>query len=400
MLAAMWSVKFSVDAMKITDIQSTICQYDMEEELGFSQAYYNKRTLHLVRVQTDEGLTGIGEVFGAGNFAFANRAIIQHVIKPLLVGRNPLDIGVLWHEVYNALRDHGQKGLPIQCLSGIDIALCDILGKTTGLPLYQLLGGAVRKSFVVYGYGMMFRKRDDLPQIYEEEAASIAEMGFTATKMKIGMGVERDIELAAAVRRGVGDKMKCMADANHAYAVGEAIQVGLGLRDLGFYWFEEPVMPEDYEGYREVRAALPGINIAGGEAEFTRYGHRELIQRRCVDILQPEVASTGGISEFMKILTLANTFGIPVVPHVWGSDVLIAVDMHLVSVLPDIPGGLFQFEPMLEYDTTPNRFREELLTEPLNIKKQVKDSGGYARVLEKPGIGIELNEDFIRRYQV
>jgi len=385
--------------MKITDVRSTICQHDLQEQLGFSQAYYDKRTVHLVRVETDEGLTGIGEVFGAGNFAFANRAILQHVLKPLLLGRNPLDIGVLWHEVYNALRDHGQKGLPIQCLSGIDIALWDILGKATNLPLYQLLGGAVRKSFTVYGYGMMFRRRPDLAAIYHDEAAAIVQMGFRATKMKIGMGIGKDLELAAAVREGAGARTKVMADANHAYAVGEAIRLGQGLRDLEFYWFEEPIMPEDYEGYREVRAALPGLNIAAGEAEFTRYGHRELISRRCVDILQPEVASTGGISEFMKIAALANSFGIPVIPHVWGSDVLIAVDMHLVSVLPDIPGGLFQFEPMLEYDTTPNLFREHLLTEPLNIKQQVATRGGQATVPEGPGIGIQLNEDFIRRYE-
>lgn len=397
----MWGVQPTTSSppMKITNLESIILQCDMAEELGFSQGFYNKRTVHLLRVHTDEGLVGLGEVFGAGPFAFANRAIIEHVLAPLLIGRNPLDIGVLWHQIYNALRDHGQKGLPIQCLSGIDIALWDLLGKATQLPLYQLLGGAVRKSILVYGYGMMFRRRDDLANVFRDEAARIVDMGFRATKMKIGMGVQKDTQLAAAVRQGAGAGFKIMADANHAYAVGEAIQIGQALRDLGFYWFEEPVMPEDYEGYKQVRAALPGLNIAAGEAEFTRYGHRELVARRCVDILQPEVASTGGISEFMKIAALANTFGIPVVPHVWGSDVLVAVDMHLVATLPDIPGGLFQFEPMLEYDTTPNPFREHLLVEPLGIKQQVQATGGYVSVLEKPGIGVELNAELIERYR-
>ena len=386
--------------MQITDIESIILQHDMENELGFAQGYYNKRTAHLVKVHTSEGVTGIGEIFGAGNFAFANQAILNHVLKPLVVGRNPLDINVIWHEVYNAVRDHGQKGLPICCLSGIDIALWDIFGKVSSLPLYQLLGGKARDQFVAYGYGMMFRKCDDLPAIFEDEVARIVEMGFTASKMKIGMGVEKDKELAAAVRRGAGDGFKLMADANHAYTVGEAIQLGQALRDLGFYWFEEPVMPEDYEGYRAVREALPGINIAGGEAEWTRFGHRELLTRRCIDILQPEVAATGGISEFMKILSLAHTFGTPVIPHVWGSDVLIAVDMHLTSVIPDIPGGLHQFEPMLEYDTTPNLFHEHLLEEPLGICAQVKETGGYVRPPQGPGIGVTLNEDFVKRYRV
>lgn len=173
--------------MRVTDIESIVLQYDMDEELGFSQGYFSKRTAHLVKVHTDEGIIGIGEIFGAGNFAFANQAIVNHVIRPLIVGRNPLDINVIWHEVYNAVRDHGQKGLPICCLSGIDIALWDIFGKVSSLPLYQLLGGKAREQFVAYGYGMMFRKCDDLPAVYEDEVARIVEMGFTASKMKIGM---------------------------------------------------------------------------------------------------------------------------------------------------------------------------------------------------------------------
>lgn len=386
--------------MRITDVESIILQHDMDEELGFAQGYYKQRTAHLIKVHTSEGITGIGEIFGAGNFAWANQAILKHVLQPRLVGRNPLDINVIWHDLYNALRDHGQKGLPICCLSGVDIALWDILGKVTSLPLYQLLGGQAREQFVAYGYGMMFRKRDDLPAIYEEEVARIVEMGFTAAKMKIGMGVEKDRALIAAVRRGAGDGFKLMADANHAYTVGEAVQLGQTLRELGFYWFEEPVMPEDYEGYRTVRAALPGMHIAGGEAEWTRFGHRELLTRRCVDILQPEVAATGGISEFMKILSMAHAHGTPVIPHVWGSDVLIAVDMHLVSVIPDIPGGLHQFEPLLEYDTTPNLFHEHLLAQPLGVREQVQATGGQVSPPQGPGIGIELNEEFVRKYRV
>ena len=386
--------------MKITDVRSIVLQHDMEEALGYSQLYFTKRTAHLIVVETDEGITGVGEAFGAGNVALGNKAIVERVLKPLFLGRNPLDIGVLWHEVYNLLRDHGQKGMPLQCLSGVDIALWDILGKTTGLPLYQLLGGKARDSMLVYGYGMMFREVDDLPRAFNEEAARILAMGFQALKMKIGLGRKMDLRLAEAVRTGAGEETRLMADANHAYTPGEAIQIGLGLRELDFYWFEEPVMPEDYEGYRQVRQALPGLLIAGGEAEYTRYGMRELISRRCVDILQPEVAATGGVSEFMKILALASAYGTPVIPHVWGSDVLVATDLHLAAALPDIPGGLHQFEPMLEYDTTPSLFREHLLTEPLDIKGQVKRNNGRATVADKPGLGIELNWEFVEKYQV
>ena len=386
--------------MRITNVETLILQHDMDVEVGFAQGYYNKRTAHIIKVHTDAGITGIGEIFGAGNFAFANQAIVNHVIAPMLIGRNPLDINVIWHEVYNAMRDHGQKGMPISCLSGVDIALWDIMGKATDMPLHQLLGGKAREDFVVYGYGMMLQKRNDLASAFEQEVKNIVEMGYTASKMKLGLGVDGDRELPAAVRRGAGDGFKLMADSNHAYTVGEAIQLGQTLRDLAFYWFEEPVMPEDYNGYKAVRQALPGINIAGGEAEWTRFGHRELISRGCVDILQPEVATTGGISEVMKITAMAHAFGTPVIPHVWGSDILIAVDLHLVSVLPDIPGGLHQFQPMLEYDTTPNLFHEDLLTTPLSIPQQVRDNHGRAKPPEGPGIGIELNDAFVEKYRV
>ena len=226
--------------MHVTDIESIILQHDMQEALGFAQGYYNKRTSHLLKVHTDEGIVGIGEVFGAGNFAFANQGILNYVVKPLVVGRNPLDIGAIWHDVYNGVRDHGQKGLPICRLSGLDIALWDIFGKSTSLPLYQLLGGMARERFLAYGYGMMFRKRADLPSVYEEEVAQIVEMGFTAAKMKIGMGVRQDQELAAGVRRGAGDGFKLMADANHAYTVGEAIQLGRSLRGLAITGLKNP----------------------------------------------------------------------------------------------------------------------------------------------------------------
>ena len=143
--------------MEITKITSHILQYDMPQTLGYSQQFYNKRTAHLIEVETDEGLTGWGECFGPGNIALANRTIVQDVIQPMILGHSPLDRDVLWHKTYNLMRDHGQKGMPMQALSGVDIALWDIAGKVANLPLYQLIGGAHRQHIPVYGYGMMLR---------------------------------------------------------------------------------------------------------------------------------------------------------------------------------------------------------------------------------------------------
>jgi len=201
--------------MKITHIISHVLQYDMPEMLGYSQQYYDKRTAHLIEIKTDEGITGWGECFGPGNIALANKTIVERVIQPMLLGENPLNRDVLWHKVYNLLRDHGQKGMPMQSLSGVDIALWDIAGKIAGLPL----------------------------------------------------------KLAHAVRRGVGDDFKFMADANHCYTTSDAFYVGHALEELDAYWFEEPIAPEDLDGYRELRAGLK-VNISGGEAEFNRWGWR------------------------------------------------------------------------------------------------------------------------------
>ncbi len=387
--------------MKITAVRSHILAYNLPEELGYSQQYYARRTAHIVEITTDEGLTGWGECFGPGPVAIANRGIVEGVIAPMVLGKDPLDRDVIWHHVYNLLRDHGQKGMPLQALSGVDIALWDLCGKITGLPLCKLIGGQCRTHVPVYGYGMMLKREDTASHIarFEDEAAAIKAMGFAATKMKVGLGVKDDIKLCEAVRRGVGDDFPFMVDANHCYTVGDALEVGRALDRLDAYWFEEPVAPEDHDGYRELRAKLT-TRIAGGEAEFTRWGWRHLLEGRCLDIAQPEVCALGGISEYLKVLALCHTHFVPVVNHVWGSAVAVAANLHLLAAMPALPGGLFPREPMLEFDTTHNLFRDNLLAEPLDIQGQVAKTGGFAGIPDGPGLGVEPDRDFLARYEV
>ena len=194
--------------MKITRITSHVLGYDLPEPLGYSQQYYNKRTAHLVEVETDDGVVGWGECFGAGNIALANKGIVEKVIQPMIVGMDPMDRDVIWHKVYNLMRDHGQKGMPLQALSGVDIALWDIAGKVAGLPIFKLIGGSHRQKVDVYGYGMMLRKESakSMASRFEEEAANIKQMGFKAVKMKVGLGPKDDLLLIEAVRRGIGDE--------------------------------------------------------------------------------------------------------------------------------------------------------------------------------------------------
>ncbi len=387
--------------MKITTVHSHVLTYDLDEELGYSQQYYSKRTAHLVEVTTDEGVTGWGECFGPGAVALGNKTIVEQVLAPMVAGRDPLAREAIWAHCYNMLRDHGQKGMPIQALSGLDIALWDIAGKVAGLPLYRLLGGPTRERIPVYGYGMMLKQLPvtDLAASFRDEVAAIRDMGFRATKMKVGLGVRDDIRLAEAVREGAGPNFPFAVDANHAYHLMDALAVGRALDDLGALWFEEPVAPEDRAGYAQLRAALR-TPIAGGEAEFTRWGWRDLLDARALTLAQPEVCGLGGITEYLKVLTLCHTHMVPVINHVWGSAVAVATNMHLLAAQPPMPGGLHPWEPMLEFDTTPNRFRDQLAQKPLAIQEQVAASGGYVALPDGPGIGITPDRGFIEHYRI
>ena len=388
--------------MKITSIKSHVLRYELDSELGYSQQYYKHRTAHLVEVETDDGITGWGECFGPGDIALANKYIVENVIQPLVIGEDPLNKEYIWHKVYNLLRDSGQKGMPIQALSGVDIALWDILAKRAKMPLYQLVGGKCNDQIPVYGYGMMLQKKsvNELIELFKEEAKQIKSKNFKAMKMKVGLGPKEDLRLVRAVRETIGDDFKLMVDANHAYNLNDALYVGRGLDELDIFWFEEPVAPENYEGYKELKNKIK-TNIAGGEAEFTKYGWNQLIKNRCIDIAQPEVCGLGGITEYMKISAMAQANFIPVINHVWGSAISVAVNLHLLTAMPDMPGGLFPSKSMLEFDTTDkNIFITDLTEEKFSILDQVKNNDGYVKPLEAPGIGINPDKEFIKSFEI
>jgi len=177
----------------------------------------------------------------------------------------------------------------------------------------------------------------------------------------------------------------------------DAFYVGRALGEMGAYWFEEPVAPEDLDGYRDLRAGL-SVNIAGGEAEFGRWGWRGLLESRGLDIAQPEVCALGGISEYQRVLALCHAHFTPVVNHVWGSAIAVATNLHLLAAMPPLPGGLNPWEPMLEFDTTHNAFRDELLAEPLDIQGQVLRGGGRVNVPQAPGLGVAPDPEILARF--
>lgn len=377
--------------MKIKEIKTYIVTQKLgEKSFCYSQAWYNSRTIMLVEIFTDDGISGFGEAFGN---AFINQTIIEKVYKPRLIGQNIFDSAKIWDDLYNILRDSGQKGSCIQSLSAIDNALWDLKGKYTHLPVYTLLGGARREKIMPYATGLYPSASNNTEKELIEEAVSYVEAGFKAIKMKVGFGIENDIRMIKKIRSEIGDDIKLMVDANHAYNASTAIKLARNIEECNITWFEEPVPPEDLKGYCEVKKQT-SIPIAGGEAEFTAYGFKNFIEKRCVDILQPDCSITGGLSEFMKIVTLAKLENIQCYPHVWGSAVAVAVGLNAAFAMPDFPESLNPSEVYFELDRTPNIFREELS----KIKPQIKE--GYIYRSEFEGLGLDIDYELLNNYQI
>lgn len=381
--------------MKITDLRVHVLQSPLDQPFAFSQGWVDRRSATLVEVATDSGLTGWGEAFAQGlEPPQIAAAVVEHALRPLVLGANPLDIEVLWHRMYHQTRDYGRKGSVIAAISAIDIALWDLAGKHYGEPVHRLLGGAFRDRVQPYATGFYrLRGQGEAPRLADEAIAHF-EAGFRLMKVKLGYGVDDDIAVIRAVARAVeGRGVTLMVDTNHAYGRAEALRLGYVLDELDLRWYEEPVAPEDVDGYCELRARLR-TPIAGGENEHTLHGFRELLGRHAVDIAQPDAGSCGGLTAARHIAALAQANGIEVNPHVWGSAVAQAASLHLIAALPVAHHSVFARPPVLEYDRSSHPFRRELVTEPVDLVD------GAVPVPQGPGLGIALRADTLERFRI
>jgi L-alanine-DL-glutamate epimerase-like enolase superfamily enzyme len=386
--------------MKITDIRTIPLSYRCEPPYGSAGGMQSARGGLLVEVETDGGITGIGE---AGVGGGSTRTVIENQLRPMLLGEDPLLIEGLWQKMFARTRQYGRRGIVMNALSGIDIALWDIAGKVAKLPVYRLLG-ACRDRVEAYASGGFYQEgksADDLAG----EAEAYRAGGFKGMKMKIGRNPstqshlrhlaadaqscevepEEDIARVAAVRRALGPKAKLMVDVNCAWSPAMAIEMGRALEPYRLYWIEEPVATDDIDGSARVATTL-ATAIAGYETEIGLYGFRELITRGAVDIVQPDIAWSGGFSECRRIAALAQAYHLMVAPHAFASAVTLAASLHFIA---SIPNGL-----VLEFDQNLNGLRDELLNEPIRI-----DDDGMIRLSERPGLGIELDPAAVARYR-
>ncbi|MCY3797630.1 MAG: mandelate racemase/muconate lactonizing enzyme family protein [Chloroflexi bacterium] len=373
--------------MMIERIEAYVVEQELDTPFYFSQFEFRSRQICMVKVVAEDGSYGWGEGYGPATVVKAG----VEFLSPLVLGEDPLQVEAIWQKMHLRALDYARRGVLVAAISAIDIALWDLRGKLLGQPVSVLLGGRRRERVKVYATGMYFVHTDDLIGKLVDEARLYASQGFRALKMKVGLGVATDVKHVRAVRAAIGADMQLMVDANHAYSLSEALSFARQVEELDISFFEEPVSPEDYEGYRELRQRSP-IPIAGGECEYLLAGFRHLLSNRCVDIAQPDICGAGGLTETKRIAALATAFQTNVLPHSWGTGIAFAAGLHLVSTLDVVPGRLRMPEAMLEMDRSESALRENL-THP---KFAIED--GRVAVPTAPGLGLDVAPEYLERY--
>ena len=326
----------------------------------------------LVRVETDEGLTGTG-----GTAPAPARPIIEEHFAHLLVGEDPADVERLWDQMYRASLPYGRKGLAIMAISAVDIALWDLLGQVRGEPLYRLLGGRVHESLPVYATG--------------NEVAWYRDLGFTRFKLAMPHGpadgwegCTANVALVEGARELAGPDADIMLDCYMAWDVEYTLRMAELLRPYRVRWIEECLPPDDYAGYTELTRRVEGMAVATGEHEYTRWGFRELLERRCCHIVQPDLAWCGGITEARRIAALASSWSVPVIPHAGG---LQPWAIHWMVAQPGVP--------LAEYVVIASR--EDGALRPLYpyLRGVPQPENGSLRPREAPGLGVDINPEWL-----
>jgi D-galactarolactone cycloisomerase len=375
--------------MEIKKIETFILKDTLSRSFFFSQWEYSERCICIVKVTSSAGECGWGEGYGPASVIEAG----IDLLKPIVLGMNPLENEVIWNEMYRKTLDFSRRGILVASLSAIDIAIWDLKGKILGLSVSKMLGGAHRNRVRPYATGLYFTNPENPSKEFDEEALNYVERGFKAIKMKVGLGIKEDYENVKRVRQVIGNDIELMVDSNHAYSLREAIALSKKLEPFDISWFEEPLSPEFYEQYNELRNRTT-IPIAGGECEYLRYGFHQLLRNNSVDIIQPDICASGGLTEAKRIAALASTYGVDIIPHTWGTSIGIHVALHFIANLESIPGRMKRPDFLMEYDQTENALREEL-TYP-----SIEMVDGMIAVPNKPGLGIEVDENALMKYVV
>ena len=381
--------------MKIRDVRTLLLTVPIPKDRQYASdiGTIHSRSAAIVIIETDEGLTGYGEALGP---PLVMRGIIEHQLKPLLVGEDAARITYLWEKQYCGARlglslyygrsmpDGGVPGEKMRAMSGVDVALWDLAGKAAGMPVHKLIGGAVRNRIRAYasgGHGILGEIGDQL--------RSYVAKGYTACKMRVGGKDHPRMVLGSAARikearEAIGPDVQIMLDAHGSTGVSDAIKLARAAEEYNIAWYEEPVIFQNIPGLAEVRRAT-SIPIATGEKLYTRFAFRDLGLARAADIWQPDVGACGGITEMLRIAALASALEFQLAPHAWSSAFLVAASLQLAAALPNYS--------IFEFTQTYNPLLNDLITTELGV-----DQDGCIPIPQGPGLGVEIIPDAERRF--
>jgi L-rhamnonate dehydratase len=343
----------------------------------------------IIIVETDEGITGYGEVDTAPG---VGKAIVDaymshgtcYGLREVVVGYDPFDYEQIWNDMWAKTYYYGRSGPVMHVMSGIDMAIWDIMGKAVGKPVHKLLGGSYVDKVRAYASALMPENKESVKKMVESYIAQ----GFTAIKFgwgPLGYDPHFDIELIKTARQAAGDHVDIMIDIGKRYRLKEAIYVAKALEQLNIFWLEEPLPAEDYTGYKRLTESTT-MRIATGEEESGRLAFARLINETHVDVIQPDMSRCGGLTEAKKIATMAADQNLLCVPHAFKTGVLVAASIQLIAAIPHAP--------FLEFSVTESAIRKELLVHPF------KQKNGFVDVPQTPGLGIEINPDVLKKYGI
>ena len=370
--------------MKITNVEGIILRLPVRQAVADGT-----QDDLLIRVETDEGIVGYGEVDTSPE---VGKAVIDaemshgtcYGLREVLVGMDPFDIEQIWEAMYRKTNYYGRLGAVMHAMSGVDMALWDILGKACGKPVHKLLGGSFCTDVRAYASMLMPETADEVRELVSRYAGQ----GFTAMKFgygPLGRDVRRDIALAAAAKEAAGPDVEVMIDIGHGYSLKMAKQAAQEFERIGIYWMEEPFPPEAIDDYRRLCDST-ALRIAAGEQDVGRWTFRRLIWDAHLDVIQPDISRVGGLTEAKRVSYMAHEVNRICVPHAFRTGVLVAACLHLIAAIPN--------SAFLEFSVTESALRREILVEPF------KAVNGRVAVPTKPGLGIEINPETVRAYSV
>jgi L-alanine-DL-glutamate epimerase-like enolase superfamily enzyme len=370
----------------IAEVKATVLSARPERGVVFAIGRYDVFRLVLVEVRTDDGLVGFGEAIARRGARMTEHAV-KDLLAPVLVGRDPTNIEGLWHDMYDRLRRWGHSaGVVIEAMSGVDCALWDIAGKAAGKPVRDLLHGAGRTRVPAYGSSVYI---DSFDAMVADARAQVSARGYAALKIKIGRspeqgGIRADVESVAEIRGALGPGVDLMVDANGAYNGATGTWVGRELEAFDVKWLEEPVPPDDLNGYRRVRS-MTSTPLAAGESHFATASFRPMISEGLIDYVQPDLGRCGGITSARHIASLASAFGVGFAPHTGFSGGLSQLAaLQLAAAAPEIDS--------VEHMFIDNPARE-IFVEPYPDAE-----GGFVDVPCAPGLGLDLDFDRIATF--